>query len=151
MKKLIILLTLLVSILSCSVNEKPEFLRVENIHIIASNTEYITLGADAFFKNHNAISGELETDSVKVLVNNIEVANVSSKSFQVPAKKDFSIPLEAKIPTKRIFDMNNLSSILDSYLNKTVKVQYIGDIKYKVFGFSHYYSIDEIEDVKIKI
>ena len=62
------------------------------------------------------------------------------------------MPLEAKIPTNRILSLNNLSGLLNSLMNKrTIKIQYKGDIKYKVLGFSHSYSIDKTEDVKIKL
>src|SRR5690606_815769 len=130
---------ILVTLLSCSLTEKPEFLRVENINVVDSNSKVIILSADAFFNNPNAVGGHLKTDSIKVIVNNIEVASISSEKFKVPSKKEFSIPLQATIPTQRIFNLNNLGSLLDSYLNKTVKVQYLGDIKYTIYGISHNY------------
>ena len=151
MKKLIILSTILLTLLSCGITKKPEFLRVENINVVNSNSEFIILSADAFFNNPNSVGGYLKTDSLKVLVNSLEVASISSEKFKVPAKKEFSIPLQANIPTKRILNLNNLSSLLDSYLNKTIKVQYLGDIKYQIYGFSHTYSVNEIQDVKIKL
>ncbi|MEJ6791434.1 MAG: hypothetical protein QNK89_01485 [Lacinutrix sp.] len=151
MKKLIILLTITVCFLSCKFKEKPEFLRVENIEVADSNSKFIVLTADAFFNNPNSVGGQLETEGIIITINNIEVATVSSKAFKVPAKKEFSMPLSAKIPTKKILNLNNLSGILNSMLNKSMKVQYKGEIKYKVFGFSHKYNVDEIKDVKIKI
>ena len=151
MKKLIILLTITVCLLSCTVKEKPEFLHVENIQVVDSNSEFIVLNADAFFINPNSVGGKLETEGIIITVNDIEVATVSSKEFDVPANKEFSIPLSANIPTNKILNLNNLSSVLSSMLNKSMKVQYKGVIKYKVFGFSHKYDVDEIEDVKIKI
>ena len=51
MKKLIILLTISICFLSCTIKEKPEFLRVENINVQESNSEFIVLTADAFFNN----------------------------------------------------------------------------------------------------
>ena len=151
MKKLIILLTITVCFLSCSIKEKPEFLRVENIEVVDSNSEFIILTADAFFNNPNSVGGKLETEGITITVNDIEVATVSSKEFDVPSKKEFSIPLSANIPTNKLLNLNNLSSVLSSMLNKSMKVQYKGVIKYKVFGFSHKYDVDEIEDVKIKL
>ena len=151
MKKLIILLTITVCFLSCSIKEKPEFLRVENIEVVDSNSEFIILTADAFFNNPNSVGGKLETEGITITANGIEVATVSSKEFDVPSKKEFSIPLSANIPTNKLLNLNNLSSVLSSMLNKSMKVQYKGVIKYKVFGFSHKYDVDEIEDVKIKL
>jgi len=151
MKKIIILSTIIITFLSCSVNEKPEFLKVENIKIVESNADSIILSADAFFNNPNDIGGELKSDGIKVFVNDVEMTTLSSKSFKVPAKREFSIPLQASIPTNRIFNSNNIGSVLNSLLSKKIKVQYIGDIKYKVLGFSHSYAVDMTEDIKIKL
>ena len=151
MKKLIILLTITFCFLSCTVKEKPEFLRVENIEVVDSNSKFIILTADAFFNNPNSVGGKLETEGIVITVNDIEVATVSSKAFDVPAKKEFSIPLSANIPTNKILNLSNLSGLLNSMLNKSMKVQYKGIIKYKVLGFSHEYTVDETEDIKIKI
>ncbi|MEY8848727.1 LEA type 2 family protein [Psychroserpens sp. XS_ASV72] len=150
MRKLIILSTLLVTFLSCSVKEKPEFLFVENINVIETSRNTITVSADAYFKNPNDIGGELQTDEIKVFVNGNEMAQVSAERFEVPAKKEFSIPLKAKIPTDSLLSDKSLTALLGSLLSKKIKVQYKGDIKYKVFGFSHSYSIDKTEDLKIK-
>jgi len=150
MKKFIILLTATLTILSCSVKEKPEFLRVDNIKVDDSNSKFITLTADAYFLNKNDISGELKTDEIKVFVNNNQMATVTTESFKVPAKKEFSIPLKANVPTDSIFSDKSLSGLLGSLLSQKMKVQYKGQIKYKVFGFSHTYDVDKTENVKIK-
>jgi len=151
MKKLIILSTIIVIFLSCSVNEKPVFLKVENIEVVESTSEYVTLSADAFFLNPNDIGGELQSEGIKVIVNDIEMATVSSEAFKVPAKKEFSIPLKTNIPSDKIFNLDNLGGLLNSILSKKVKVQYTGDIKYKVLGFSHIYAVDKTEYVKVKL
>ena len=150
MKRFIILSTILITFFNCSVNEKPEFIGVENIKILESTPEYIVLTADAFFENPNIISGELQVNDVKVYVNDSEMATVSSKNFEVPAKKDFSIPLTANVPIDSIFGDENLSSLIGSLLTKKMKVQYKGVINYKVLGFSHTYNVDKTEEVKIK-
>ena len=151
MKRTLILLTILTCFISCKVTDKPEFIKVENIKVLESSSKFITVTADAFFLNPNSISGQLKTDGIKVIVNNNELASVTSESFKVPARKEFSIPLQAKIPTDSLLSNKNLSSLLGSFLNKKMKVQYLGEIKYKVLGFSHTYKVDRTEDVKIKL
>ena len=151
MKSTLILLTILTCFISCKVTDKPEFIKVENIKVLESSSKFITVTADAFFLNPNSIRGQLKTDGIKVIVNNNELASVTSESFKVPARKEFSIPLQAKIPTDSLLSNKNLSSLLGSFLNKKMKVQYLGEIKYKVLGFSHTYKVDRTEDVKIKL
>jgi len=151
MKRLIILSTICITFLSCSVNEKPEFVKVKNIKVIESTSTYVTLSADALFMNPNDIGGELKSDGIKVFVNDNEMATVSTESFKVPAKKEFTIPLKANVPTDSILSNKNLSRLINSLFSKKIKVQYKGSIKYKVFGFSYIYDIDITEQVKIKL
>ncbi len=151
MKRLIILSTLLIAFVSCSVKEKPEFLRVENIKVLESTSQYVTLTADAFFNNPNDIGGKLQTEGIKVFVNNQEMATIISEEFKVPAKKEFSIPLKVNIPTDSLFSGKSIGGLLGSLLSQKMEVKYQGNIKYKVLGFSHTYKIDKTENVKIKL
>jgi len=138
-------------VVSCKVKEKPEFLRVENIKVLESNAESVTLTADAFFLNPNDIGGELKSDGIKVFINDNEMATVSSESFKVPAKKEFSIPLKANIPADSIFSGKNIGGLIGSLFSRNLKVQYKGDIKYKALGFTYTYEVDKTENVKIKL
>ncbi|WP_308992116.1 hypothetical protein QLS71_019175 [Mariniflexile litorale] len=150
MKRVIILSTILLTLFNCSVNEKPEFLGVENIKILESTPKYVILTADALFENPNIIGGELEVNDIKVYVNDSEMASVSSKNFEVPGEKNFSIPLIANVPVDSIFGDENLSHLIGTLLTKKMTVQYKGVINYKVLGFSHTYNVDKTEEVKIK-
>ena len=141
----------MLTIYGCKVKEKPEFLRVENIKVLESTANSVTLTADAFFINPNDIGGELKSDGIKVFVNDNEMATVSSENFKVPAKKEFSIPLKAVIPADSIFSGKNIGDLIGSLFSKKMKVQYKGDIKYKALGFTYTYEIDKTEDVKIKL
>jgi len=151
LKRLIILSTIMMMFFSCTVKEKPEFIKVENIKVLESTSTYITLTADALFLNPNDIGGELKTDGIKVLVNDNEMATVSTQKFKVPAKKEFTIPLKANVPTDSIISNKNLGGLINSLFNKKIKVQYKGAIKYKIFGFSYTYHIDKTENIKIKL
>ena len=44
-----------------------------------------------------------------------------------------------------------LGGLINSVLNKSVKVQFKGELKYKVLGFSNVYPIDKTEEIKIKL
>lgn len=151
MKKLIILSTILLTIISCKTHEAPEFLRMENIQVVESNSEVVIISGDAFFYNPNRVGGQLQTEGLKIRINDIEMGTVSSQTFKVPSNKEFSMPLTANIPSKKLLNLNTLSGILNSVLNKGMQVQYKGGIKYTLFGFSHQYLLDDIQDIKIKL
>lgn len=150
MKKCLILF-LFISTLSCSVKKAPEFIGVESIKLLEADGNTITLSANALFKNLNAIGGKIETDSIIVTIDNVRMARVQAESFDVPARKEFTIPLKVNIPTKDLLNENNLTSVFNSLLRQKMKVNFKGDLKYKVLGFSRTYAVDQTEDVKIKL
>lgn len=151
MKKLLYFFVL-AFILSCSINEKPIFIKVDDLKISSITADTIRLKAKAFFKNPNDIGGKLATDEIKVLIDGVEVAQVSSEEFKVPAREEFFIPLKVVVPAKKVFKNNKngiLGGLLNSLLNKSIKVHFKGDLKYKVLGFSHVYIIDKVEEIKL--
>lgn len=153
MKKLLYFSFLFVLINSCSVKEKPVFIKVDNLKITSVSSDTIRLKAEAFFKNPNNVGGKIATDEIKVIINGAEVAQVFSDEFEVPARKEFTIPLRVVIPASRVFENNKngiLGGLINSIFNKSVKVQFKGALKYKVLGFSNVYLIDKTEEIKIK-
>jgi len=151
MRKFVILLTILVLFVGCSVKEKPEFLGVENIKILDATSQNVVVSGDAKFKNPNDIGGKLRTENILVFINDVEMATLVSQEFEVPAKDLFTIPLMVEIPTDSIFSDKSIGGLIGSLFSETLKVQYQGDIKYKVFGFTYTYSINKTENVKIKL
>lgn len=151
MRHFLILLTALLILHSCKVNEKPILVEVKNIDVRQTNSRRIVLSADALFINPNAIGGELKTDAIKIYVNDREIGFVSSKSFKVPAKKEFSVPLTARIPLDSLINKNIIRGLIGSLFSKTITVNYKGDIIYKALGFSYSYKVDETQNIKIKL
>lgn len=154
MKKIISIFILSILITNCSVKKKPIFLKVDDVKILSFKTDTIRLQANAFFKNENDIGGKISTDEIKVIVNGTEVAQVSSDEFKVPANKEFAVPLKVIIPASHVFDKNKggiLGGLLSSVLNQAVKIQFKGDIRYKVLGFSSVYPVNTTKELKIKL
>lgn len=152
MKKSIIFILVICSLVfNCTFREKPQFIGIDNFKVLDSNIESITISADAEFSNPNDLGGTLQTDALKVFVNDKEIATFSSKEFKVPSKNTFKIPLTVSVATDSIIDKNNLSGLLGSLLSKKIKVQYKGDIKYKVLGYASIYKVDKTETLKIKL
>lgn len=153
MRKIVYFLSLSFIFLSCSVKKQPVFIKVDNVKVLSFASDTIKLKADAFFENPNNIGGKISTDDLKILVNEIEVAQVFSEDFKVPANSNFSIPLLAHIPTKKLSSSNKnggLSSLLNSILSQKVNVRIKGKLQYKVFGFKREFLVDKTEEIKIK-
>ena len=151
MKNILYFTLLIIIISSCSVNKQPTFIKVDNVKVASFSGDTIRLKAEAFFTNPNDVGGKISTDEIKVILNGAEVAQVSSEEFKVPGRKDFTIPLVVVIPARKVFENNKngiLGGLLNSFLKKSIKVQFKGDIKYKVFGYSSVYPVDQIQEIK---
>ncbi len=85
-KKLMLISLFFSLFVNCTVTEKPEFISLENIEVVDSNIETITLSADANFINPNDVGGTLKTDNMKVYINGTEVANFETKNFEGTVK-----------------------------------------------------------------
>lgn len=154
MRKGIFFLIIIFFLASCSVTKKPVFINVDTIKVANVTSRMISITAFAHFQNPNDVGGELETKGVKVLVNDVEMAEVKSKMFKVPARKEFSVPMLVEIPIEQLQKKLNqkfLENLIGTLLNQKMKVQFKGQIKYRVLGYSNYYDIDESETVKIKL
>lgn len=150
-QRMLFILITFTLVFNCTFNEQPQFIGVENIEVVNSNLKSITLKADAHFINPNDVGGILKTDDLKVYINDTEVATVVSDEFKVPSKKNFTIPLIVAVATDSIVDKKSLGGLLGSLISQRLKVQYKGDIKYKVLGFSSSYSVNQTQDIKIKL
>jgi hypothetical protein len=154
MKKTLIFFGIFFVFYSCSVKKIPVFLKLDDVKIINIASDTIRLGVNAYFNNPNDVGGKIFTDDIKVLVNEVEVAQVTSDVFKIPARKDFTIPLKVAIPTKRVFENNKngiLGGLLNSILNKSVKVQFKGTLQYVFLGFKKEFIVDKIEEIYIKL
>ena len=152
-KKFTILL-LIVLTTSCAIKQKPEFIKIDGIQLVDANSKTLTLKADALFNNPNDVGGRLNTEGVTVYVNDILIGVVSAEEFKVPAKKDFRVPLQIEVNTKDLLnkDPNGfLGGLLNSVLNRTLKVKYEGVIQFKAFNFSYKYPINKTETINIKL
>ena len=153
MKKFTLLLFIIAST-SCAVKQKPTFIKVDNIKLITANSTKITVSADALFNNPNVIGGRLNTEGVQVYVNDISFGRIETEEFKVPANDNFTVPLKIELKTKDLLnkDPNGfLNGLLNSVLNRSLKVRYEGVIQFKSFGINHSYLINKTETVKIKL
>ena len=152
MKKAFSILMLCVFFFGCNINEKPEFVRVENIGIAIASLDTINLKANAIFKNGNDLGGTLLTDEIKVFVDSTYIATVSSKAFKVPPHDEFTVPLLVKLPTSKLVKEGNdglFGTILKQVLDNKMVVHFKGDLTYKFAGVSFDYPVDHSEEITI--
>ena len=153
MKNFTNFILLLLFTISCTVTKEPVFLKVDDLKLVGFAADTIKVNANAFFENPNDVGGKISTDAILVFVNGEEVAQVTASQFNVPARKEFTVPLFIKIPTKKIFQNNKnglFGGLLNSVLNNKIKVQLKGNLKYSILGFKKDFLIDTTQDINIK-
>lgn len=151
LKRILFISLFFTQVFNCTVTEQPKFVGLENIKVVKTTMQSITLSANALFINPNDVGGVLKTDNLKVYINNSEVASVVTDQFDVPSKEKFKIPLIVAVATDSLIDKKSLSGLLGSLISQRLKVQYKGTLVYKVLGYSSTYAVDETQQLKIKL
>jgi hypothetical protein len=150
-KRNLLFLLFFALLFNCSVTEKPEFVGLEKVQVLNTTSQFITLSADAVFINKNDVGGRLKTDDLKVYINDTEVATIVSDEFDVPSKEQFKIPLTVAVSTDSLTNNKSLGGLLSSLISQRLKVTYKGDIEYNILGYSSSYTVDESQELKIKL
>jgi hypothetical protein len=139
-------------LVSCTVNQKPEFIKIDQIKVSHSTVKNIVVTANAHFLNKNSVGGNLQLTNLNVYVDSIAVAEVNSKVFIVPKKDIFAMPITVKIPYDKVFKKNKndfLNNVLNMLTRKEILVQYKGKITYRLGKFSYQYDVDYADKVKL--
>ncbi len=128
----------------------PDFKGIKNIDIKQKENGKSVLVANAAFTNPNLVGGKFKIDNIEVFIDNKAVGKLNSEEYKVPAKKDFVVPLE--IDFDKDFLKNNKGNLWDmlgKLANNSLKVKYVGKIRYVSHGLNIPYSIDYEEEIKI--
>jgi LEA14-like dessication related protein len=91
------------------------------------------LKAEAVFYNPNNISGKLKNIRVEIFVNG-KKAGVVDKDYKIkiPAKGEFSVPLEVKLNMK---ELGTLQTLLGLIGGKKFDIEYVGKLGLTYRGF----------------
>lgn len=148
-------LTILIGILlftSCTEPKHPEFQNIDNVKLVESNKINLVLSADLTFLNPNLVGGTMQLENVDVLINDQQLGQVQSQDFEVPAQKEFVIPMTFTFTYDDIKKNaeENILGILNTLVTKKLKVQYKGDVIYKLGVFKYAYPLDYKEEIKLK-
>lgn len=109
---------------SCGPKEDIEFRYVKDV-IVDANTEPLLRGKAVLY-NPNTQKMKLRKVNVDVYVNGKKVARVDQEpKMQIPAKAEFTVPLEVKLNMKELGFMDTLFGMLGG---KKMKVRYKGTV-----------------------
>ncbi len=154
MKKFLILLTIYILATSCAIPKQPTFKYIDNLEVKSLNLSKITVKANAVFNNPNDLKGKLSIEDIHVSIDNIDIGSLSPAEFNVPAKNEFTIPLEGTLSVSKIYQDNKndlLGSVLKVMQTDSLNIAYKGIIRYHLRSFSYPYHINKQQKVKLKL
>lgn len=138
-------LLVFVFLTSCAY-EEVELRQIKNV--VADVTDHPMLKAEALFYNPNKQQGKLKAIHIDVYVEGKKAAVVDQRlKIKVPAKGEFTVPLEVKLNMKEQGLFNTLLNVIGA---KKLKVRYKGHVTVSYHGIPVRVAVDHEEDVRIK-
>lgn len=130
---------------SCAYQE-VELRQVKNV--VADVTDHPMLKAEALFYNPNKQQGKLKAIHIDVYVEGKKAALIDQRlKIKVPAKGEFTVPLEVKLNLKEQGLFNTLLNVIGA---KKLKVRYKGHVTVNYHGIPVRVAVDHEEYVRIK-
>jgi len=117
--------------------------------IVVDATDKPLLRANAILYNPNNERARLRKIKIDVFVDGKKAARIDQTlRQQIPARADFTLPLEIQLDLKEL----GLKDVLQSvFLGKKLKVRYTGSIKITYHGFPVSIPVDYETEVKIRL
>lgn len=144
----LLLLTIL-SVVSCSRPEEPEFVRMKNLKVEEFTEEAVKISGTAILYNPNSFAITAKEADVAVTVNDQAVGKAKQiAEVNVPAKSEFEIPLNATFAPEEVYD-NLLSGLIGYIMKGEFDVHYKGVIRIKVSGVVFRVPVDHKAKVKL--
>lgn len=137
---------LFIFIISCKPKEEIVLRNVRDI-VIDANTEP-TLRAQAILYNPNNIRLKLRSAKIDVYVNGKKSGRIDQElKMMIPAKAEFSVPLEVKLNIKELGLMDTILGMLGG---KKLNVEYKGSIRVTYKGIPIRIPVNHESEVKLK-
>jgi LEA14-like dessication related protein len=131
---------------SCKVPDQDIVLRqVKDVMADASSDP--VLKGEAVFFNPNSISGKLKHIKIDIFVNGKKAGEVDKNyALRIPAKGEFSVPLEVKL---NLQEMGTLKTLLGVLGGKKFDIKYVGSLRLSYHGMPVKVPIDHSSQLRV--
>jgi LEA14-like dessication related protein len=142
----IILLALLFFFTTCERPKEDIVLRHVK-DVVADASSDPMLKAEAVFYNPNGIRGRLKHIDVEIFINGKKAGTVKQDfKVTIPAKGEFSVPLEVKLNMK---ELGLLDTILGMLGGKRFDIRYVGNLRLSYHGFPVKVPVDHKSQIRV--
>ncbi len=130
--------------------EKPKedivLRQIRDVVVDASSSPM--LKANAIFYNPNKVRGKLKKIDVEIFVNGKKAASVEqSLKAAIPARSEFTIPLEVRLAMKELGFMDTLLGVLGG---RTFEIHYKGSLRLTYRGLPINVPVDYKDEVRLR-
>ena len=129
MRYLLPLLSIFICI-NCTQPSKPVFKSIENVKFNSFSIQKpysVTFNADLIYHNPNQLGADITEMDFDVFIDDQKVTHITqSLRARMPARSDFTLPLELKIPLEDVIQDLSFKDLLSS---RTINYQMIGHFK----------------------
>ncbi len=148
MKRIIIILLVLSSVVGCKQYEEIQFLGLKEVKVNGIKNGNLQISAKAAFNNPNDFKGKLKSATIYALYQGDTLANVSNvDKVSVGPNTDFNVPLSLEVSMSKLQKglLSNLASLIRK---RSVEIEFTGNIKVSCFGFTQTIPVNYKEDIQ---
>jgi LEA14-like dessication related protein len=134
-------------LLSCGPKESVVFKQVKNVNIHAAMDP--RMNADVVFYNPNKMSMKLKKIKIDIFIDGKKTGEIDQElKMQIPAQKEFSVPIEVKLAMKELGLLNTIFGMIGG---EKKEVHYQGSLKINYHGLPISVPVDYKSEIRIKI
>lgn len=131
---------------SCKPKEDVQLRKIKDIVVDATSDPL--LRANALLYNPNSIRMTVKKIDMEIFVDGKKAAVIDQKlKIKVPAKAEFTVPLEVKLNLK---ELGFLDTVLSMIGGKRMKIQYKGSIRLQYGGVPFTVPVDYKDEIQIR-
>ena len=128
--------------------QQPTFQTIEGINLQSITSTGVELKAMAVFNNPNAMGLTLTYTDLNIMVEGKQLAKiVQAQSIKVPAKSDFSVPVDVRVTPKQLWG-DGFSALIGK---KDLTVRYQGYVTVGAIGIKVNVPIDYQDKLSINL
>jgi len=148
MQNKVILFFLFAMVLSGCQRPKEDIVLRQIRDVVVDATTEPVLKANAIFYNPNSMRGKLKRINVDIFVNGKKAASVNQQlKTVIPAKDEFSVPIEVKLAIKELGFMDTLLGMIGG---KKFEVRYEGSLKLTYHGFPINVPVSYKDEIRVR-
>ena len=155
MKNALLFILLVLTLGSCNTEAiEPKFQKIENIEVTDLTANKVNISADVVIFNPNPVSIFLNTVELDVFANELKVGHIKqTKQTEIAKKDNFNIPLAVSFNPTELFQdniMGLIESVLSSYQQEKVELEFIGYAQFEVKGVKFTVPIKYEDEIILK-